>query len=280
MTATDTTTTDTVGSAIPSPSRARVFRDAVAAEWLKLRTVRTTYALLACAGAATLVGLTVLALAVQEFDHATAAERADVEAADPTVAVMPLVAFFVGSIGAMVFTSEFGTGSIGPGLLAVPRRRLLLAAKATVAAAAGALAGLLFALLSFACAVLLVGNRPAPLNPWPAWTDAIPMVAGATVVVTTTSAVALGLGAVLRSTAATLVALGALVLVVPMFAHALPAALHLRLASILIPNLAPQLAGGDHPYLLSPAGAAVAAAVWVLVALGGATVALDRRDAT
>ena len=102
----------------------------------------------------------------------------------------------------------------------------------------------------------------------------------AAVVALVTSTVALGLGAVLRSTAATLVSLGGLVLGVPMFAHALPTALHLRLASVLVPNLTPQLAGADHPYLLSPPGAGVTAVVWVVVALGAGAIALDRRDAT
>lgn len=274
---TTTIVDDTAATAVP---RSRVFRDAVGAEWMKLWTVRTTYALLAGAGAATLAGLTVLALVIQDFDRAAVAERADFEAADPTVAVMPFVAFLIGSIGAMVVTSEFSTGSIGPGLLAVPQRRVLLAAKASVAAAVGALGGLLFALLSFAGATLLLGERPAPLNPWPVWTDAVPLVASAALVALTTSSVALGLGAVLRSTAATLVTLGGLVLVVPMFAHALPTTLHLLLASVLIPNLAPQLAGAEHPYLLSQAGAAVVVAGWVVVALGAGAVAFGRRDAT
>ena len=50
------------------------------------------------------------------------------------------------------------SGSIGPGLLSVPRRRVLLGAKATVAAAVGILGGLLFALVSFAGATLLPGG--------------------------------------------------------------------------------------------------------------------------
>ncbi|MCO1654833.1 ABC transporter permease [Pseudonocardia humida] len=274
-----TTTTIVDDTAAPTAPRPPAFRDAVAAEWMKLRTVRTTYALLAGAAAATLLGLTVLALLVQDYDRAAPAERAAFEAADPTVAVMPFVGFLIGSIGAMVITSEYTTGSIGPGLLAVPQRGLLLGAKATVAATVGAIGGLLFALLSCVGTIVLLGDRPAPLNPWPTWTDAVPTVVGAALVVLTTSAVALGLGAVLRSTAATLVTLGGLGLVVPMFAHALPTTLHLLLASILIPNLAPQLAGADHPYLLSPVGAAAAAVVWVVAALAAGAFALDRRDA-
>jgi ABC-2 type transport system permease protein len=88
----------------------------------------------------------------------------------------------------------------------------------------------------------------------------------------------MGLGAVLRSTAAALTTLGALVLVAPIFAHFLPTVWQLRLASILLPNLTPQLAGSDHPYLLSQGGAAAVTAAYVLLALGAGAISFSRRD--
>lgn len=260
--------------------RSAVFRDAVAAEWLKLRTVRSTYGFLAGCVAATLLGMLILALLIQAFDRATAAEQANYETADPTVIVMPFVMFFVGSVGAMLVTSEFTTGSIGPGLLAVPQRRLLLGAKATVAGAVGLVGGLLFALLASGGAALLLGDRPAPLNPWLTWADPLPTVFSAALVVLVTCIVALGLGAVLRSTAATLVTLGGLVLVAPVFAHFLPTTWHLRFSSVLLPNLTPQLAGSEHPYLLSPAGAAALLVGYAVLALGAGALCFSRRDAS
>jgi hypothetical protein len=273
-------TADTSSAAAPTVPRSRVFRDAVAAEWMKIRTLRSTYAFLAGGVAATLLGMLILFLLISSFDQATAAEQANYETADPTVVVMPFVMFFVGSIGGMLITSEFTTGSIGPGLLAVPQRRVLLGAKATVAAAAGVLGGLLFALLAFAGATLLLGDRPAPLNPWQTWTDAMPTVFSAALVVMVTSTVALGLGAVLRSTASTLVTLGGLVLVAPIFAHFLPTTWQLRFGSILLPNLTPQLVGGNHPYVLSQAGAVAVTVVYVVVALGAGALSFSRRDAS
>jgi ABC-type transport system involved in multi-copper enzyme maturation permease subunit len=269
-------TAATTSAPAPAVPRSRVFRDAVAAECMKLRTLRSTYAFLTGGVAATLLGMGILFLLIQSFDQAKAADQANYETADVTVVVMPFVMFFVGSIGAMVITSEFTTGSIGPSLLAVPRRRVLLGAKATVAAAAGILSGLLFALLAFAGATLLLGDRPAPLNPWQTWTDAMPTVLCAALTVLVTSTVALGLGAVLRSTASTLVTLGGLVLVAPIFAHFLPTTWQLRFGSILLPNLTPQLAGSNHPYLLSQAGAAAVMVVYVVVALGAGALRFSR----
>ncbi|MGI5211743.1 ABC transporter permease [Plantactinospora sp. CA-290183] len=270
---------DASRAALPTVSRCRVFRDAVAAEWMRIGTLRSTYAFLGGGLAATLLGMLILFLLIQSFDQATPAERSNYETADPTVVVMPFVMFFVGSIGAMSITTEFGTGSIGPGLLAVPQRRLLLGAKATVAGTLGYLGGLLFAMLSFAGATLLLGDRPAPLNPWPNWPDALPTVFTSALVVLVTSLVALGLGTVLRSTAATLATLGGLVLVAPVFAHFLPTTWHLRFGSILLPNLTPQLVGSPHAYVLPPAGAAAVTVAYVVIALGAGSVAFSRRDA-
>ena len=256
------------------------FRDVAAAEWMKLRTVRSTYAFLAASAGTLAAGMLILSVMIRSYDRATAAERAHFETADLTVVVMPFVMFFVGSIGAMAVTSEFTTGSIGPGLIAVPRRRTLLGAKAAVAGAVGLLGGLLFALLAFAGTTLLVGDRAAPLDPWPAWTDAMPAVAAAALVVLVTSAVALGLGTVLRSTASALLTLGGLILVAPVVASFLPAPWQQRFGSILLPNLTSQLAGTDHPYLLSPGGAAAVLAGYAAVALGAGMLSFSRRDAS
>ncbi|GIE34340.1 hypothetical protein Ait01nite_073850 [Actinoplanes italicus] len=257
----------------PSP-----LRDAVAAEWMKVRTLRSTWAFLAGGVIATALGALILFFLVQSYDAATPAERANFETADPTVVTMPFVMFFVGSIGAMLITSEYTTRSIGPALLAVPQRRLLIGAKAAVAGLAGAGCGAVFALLAFADARLMLGDRPAPINPWPRWTDAIPTVLCAALIVTVTCLVALGLGAVMRSTAAALTTLGGLVLVAPIFAHFLPTVWQLRLASVLLPNLTPQLAGSDHPYLLSQGGAAAVTAGYVLLALAAGAISFARRD--
>ncbi|HWS38638.1 MAG TPA: ABC transporter permease [Actinoplanes sp.] len=256
----------------------RQWRDAVAAEWMKVRSLRSTWAFLAGGMAATALGALILFLLVGSYDAATPADRANYETADPTVVTMPFVMFFVGAVGAMLVTSEYATRSIGPALLAVPQRRLLFGAKATVAGLAGLGGGVLFALLAFADARLLLGDRPKPLNPWPQWTDAVPTVACAALIVLVTCLVAMGVGAVVRSTAAALTIIGALVLVAPIFAHFLPTVWQLRLASVLLPNLTPQLAGSDHPYLLSQGGAAAVTAAYVLLALTAGALVFTRRD--
>ncbi|BAL88702.1 putative ABC transporter permease protein [Actinoplanes missouriensis 431] len=255
------------------------FRDAVAAEIMKVRTLRSTWAFLAGGVLATTLGAMILLLMVQSYDADSPADRANYETADPTVVTMPFVMFFVGAIGAMLITSEYTTRTLGPSLLAVPQRGVLFGAKAAVAGLIGFGGGAFFALAAFAVARLTLGDRPAPFNPWPQWTDAVPTVLCATVVAGVTCLVALGLGALTRSTAAALTTLGGLVLVAPIFAHFLPVVWQLRLASVLLPNLTPQLAGSDHPYLLSQGGAVAVTAGYLVLALGAGALAFRRRDA-
>ncbi|WP_386377903.1 ABC transporter permease [Streptosporangium lutulentum] len=253
-------------------------KDVVAAEWLKLRTMRSTWAVWSGAAASTLIGLVILVIHVGSYDRAPLEERAAFESADPAVLVMPVVAFFIGCLGALAITTEFSTGSIASSLVAVPQRRMLLAAKAVVVTCVAFACGVLFAGLSQVAAMLILGDRPAPLNPWVHWWDAVPSAAGTAVTTLATGLVALGFGAVLRSAAATVAVIGALTLVVPMFAHVLPEPVHLWVASVLIPNLAPQIAGAESAYLLSPTAATAVLAFYVVVALGAASLGFSHRD--
>ncbi|WP_143043736.1 ABC transporter permease [Nonomuraea jiangxiensis] len=252
--------------------------DVVAAEWLKLRTLRSTWAVWAAATASSLLALLVLIIHVGSYDQAPPQERASFEGADPAVMVMPFVAFFIGVVGALAITTEFSTGSLGPSLAAVPRRWTLLAAKIVVVTCVASASGVLLAGLSQIVAILVLGDRPPPLNPWTNGWEAAASATGTAVTTLATGLVALGLGAVLRSTTATVTAIGAFTVVLPSFAHFLPDALHLWVASMLIPNLAPQIVGADSAYLLSPPAAIAVLAFYVVVALGAGGLSLSRRD--
>lgn len=259
-------------------SRLSSVKDVVAAEWLKLRTVRSTWLVWAAAAASSLIGLVILMIHVGAYDQAPPEEQASFEGADPAVMVMPFVAFFIGVLGALAITTEFSTGCLGPSLVAVPQRRMLMAAKTAVVTCVAFASGVLFAGLSQIVAMLILGDRPAPLNPWPHWWEAASSAAGTAITTLATGLVALGLGALLRSTTATVTVIGALTVVVPSMAHFLPESLHLWVASVLIPNLAPQIVGAESAYLLSPPAATAVLAFYVVVALGAGGLSLSRRD--
>lgn len=109
------------------------FLDAVRAEWVKLRSLRSTFWSL-LAAAVLIVGLSV----VFAFAYASAypsSSAADKATFDPTTATLSGVWFgqlAVGVLGILTNTGEYASGTIRSSLAAVPRRGQMYAAKAAV----------------------------------------------------------------------------------------------------------------------------------------------------
>lgn len=253
--------------------------DVIAAEWLKLRTVRSTYGLLAAIAAIMLLGFVIVFAVALDFDRSTADERAHFDAGDARLLVIPFTQFCLAALGALVMTSEHGTGMIRPSLVAVPHRRTMVAAKAVVVGGVTLVLGQVIAFATFLGSWLISGGRPAPLWPWATVSDAFGEVASSGLSVALAALVGLGLGLVIRSTAGTLVTLGGLLFVIPPFAYFLPAPWDDRVAAVMLPNLAPQLAGNADVGVLSPIGALAVMVAYVGVALGVGAFALTKRDA-
>lgn len=184
------------------PGTATVLGRAAAAEWLRLRTVRTTWWCL-LAAAVTIVGLGTLA------------------ATDDAGAFAPLPATVAGEYGVLpgqfallvlallAATSEHATGVIGPTLQWTPRRGVLLAARVGVPVAVVTATGVLLALAADLLArwiapglTLTAGGLAGSLG-----RIAAVLAAG--------GALAVGTGLLLRSTAGALAAVFLLQLVLP-----------------------------------------------------------------
>ncbi|MFI8932275.1 ABC transporter permease [Streptomyces sp. NPDC053474] len=140
----------------PAEPRAR-FRDLLAAEWLKLWSLRSTpwtYAVVFLA----VVGFNA-GTAYDTYRYWTARDarsRADFvqdgialqEAFTGNAATILVLA--AGAVGAITVTGEYGTGLIRTTFAAVPARRSVMAAKAAVLAAVMTVLGALIAVTSFA----------------------------------------------------------------------------------------------------------------------------------
>lgn len=109
---------------VPAVTRAG---DVLAAEWLKLRSVRSTYLtlLIAVVGA---VGIGLFAAARAKTDS-----RGYFDAVETSMSGVVIAQLAFGVLGALAITPEYTTGMIRTTFAAVPRRRLVLAAKAAVA---------------------------------------------------------------------------------------------------------------------------------------------------
>jgi ABC-2 type transport system permease protein len=129
MTAMTTPTADQGGAR--SARAGYGFRTVAAMEWRKLRTVRSTWYMLA-ALAASLVLVSVLALGHEDYAGMSAADRAAFDPVHDCFIGLVLGQLLAGTLGVLTVTPEFSSGMIRATFAAVPGRPLVLAAKAAV----------------------------------------------------------------------------------------------------------------------------------------------------
>ncbi|NVI90794.1 ABC transporter permease subunit [Actinomadura sp. BRA 177] len=216
------------------------------------------------------------------WDGLSAARRATVKVApaeQPLAVSLPVCAVV---LGALALTAEYSSGMIRTTLAAVPRRGVLFMAKAGVVAVTMCAAALVALVAGSVAGVVIVGDRPVATYQGPVGDVAVHLLSlGLTTVGITL--VTFGLGAVLRSTAATITSGMAVLFVLPALARLLPSPWDERIWSALPGSLANQIAGapgssGDHG-ALSPWVAVALLVAYVVVALGAGAYAFARRDA-
>lgn len=250
----------------------------VSAEWLKLRSVRSSY----YAAAVLLVAVPVAAVltwqGVRGWEHLSHAQRAHFQSPPMEQVFLPLVQMCLAVLGALVVTSEYATHTIYPTLVAVPRRLRVLAAKTAIVAATSIVAGMATELAIYFVNRAIVAGRPLPGNTGPLSAE-LPTLIGLGLSVTITAIMALGLGTAIRSTAATLLTVSALIWVLPIIAHYLPASWARSASAATLTELPKELGRTiAHPVLSAP-WAAVIMAAYALVALAIGATSLLRRDA-
>jgi hypothetical protein len=141
-------TTTTLGHRAASRTRGYGFRAVAQMEWQKLRTVRSTWYLVALF-AAGLIGLAVLALSHENYAQMSDAGRASFDPAyDGFLGLVP-GQLLLGTLGVLTITTEFSSGMIRATFAAAPRRPLVLAAKAAVLGAVTLAAGEICAFAAF-----------------------------------------------------------------------------------------------------------------------------------
>lgn len=286
MTATKTAsaTYGSVGEPGATEPRAR-FRDLVAAEWIKLRSLRSTW-----------IAYGATALAVIAFNAGTAydtynywternaADRADFiqdgiplqEAFTANAAMVMMLA--LGAIGALAIIGEYSTGTIRTTFAAVPARRSVMAAKAVVVTAVTTVFGAFVAGASFGLTQAILDGRDAGVSI--GYPGALRVVLASALLAPVCALAGLALGAVIRHTAATMTASVVVILVLPMVltdgrhwsavaGHAMPYQAWLRLVGV---DYSPTA----FPWTTS--GAWTVYAVWALAATVLAVTSVHRRD--
>ncbi|MDL4813944.1 ABC transporter permease [Actinomadura opuntiae] len=257
--------------------------DAIAAEWWKLRSVRSTYTILAItAGFVVFVVL----LAFQQanvWDHLDSARRARFDLRPLQELGGWVAQLCLAVLGVLAATSEYRTGMVRTSLTAVPSRTRFLAAKAAVVGATGLVAGEAVAVGSLLGTRLVIGGRPFP-DQGASIAHDLPgfLVSGAAVAVF--ALLGLALGVLLRSAAGAIVAVVLLWHVIPLLVYHLPGPWNERVGSLMPSGLSAEIAGlsAEHSIYggaLSPPTAAVVLVAYALVPLALAGLVLVRRDA-
>lgn len=249
----------------------------LAAEWIKLRTLRSTILVMAFAvGSMLLMGAVGASDFNRDWEHASAASRGDL---DPTPALLSgwfLAQVIVGVVGALAVSSEYASGSIAATLAAVPRRTPLLVAKLLVPAATSfvvvvpaAIAGFLLGKMLLPPEVSIGLGDPGILR----------AVIGTGVAMAAVCVFGVALGFVFRSTAGAIAILVIGLVVVPPLLGGLPDDLYRLLPSSSLKSIVTVERTADQgPLLAWPAGLALLA-LYTAAATCAAYFALLRRDA-
>ncbi|GLZ80736.1 ABC transporter [Actinorhabdospora filicis] len=249
----------------------------VASEWLKLRSVRSTWAFAAALVGALALGGIAAFFMVADYDSKSAAEQAAFESADPSALIVPIAQFCLAALGAIAVTGEYATGMIRTSLTAVPGRGRIFGAKVAVVGLTAAVLGVAMSFAGYLLGIMAAGDRTGAIAV-PDFAEAGPRIWANALSIFVMGLLGLGLGTVLRSTAGALVTISALMFVAPIAAQFLPASIGPKVMSSLTMQLPAQIAG--EPGSFYGQGAAVLVlALYAIVPLIAGGLLLKRRDA-
>src|SRR3954447_3878801 len=268
----------TIPRTFPAPSPARAAdgvrvtgRRVLAAEWIKARSARSTWWLLAAA---------VVSLAAAGVSPALtftlAGDPSGEATADATGGALSGVSFtqlLVVALGVVLVSSEYGSGLIRATFTAVPSRLPVLAGKAGVAAVATFAATLAAVLAAFVAAQAVLAG--ADVNISLSDPGVLRAVVGAALLLAVSAVLGTAFGWLVRSTAGALAAVFGFLFVLP-------------LVGLLVPGITPYLPSNAGLAILQTGPGAGPLSPWVglglfagytAALLGVAGYVLRRRDA-
>ncbi|BDZ42767.1 ABC transporter permease [Paraoerskovia sediminicola] len=262
------------------------FGGAVSSEWIKLRTLRSTW----WVAAGTVVLLVLIAL-LSSWTFSSFADDPEFAAQtgggmfDSLELVTSGVSFgqlVLAVLGVLVITNEFSSGMIRSTFAADPGRSATVWAKALVLALVSVVVAAVGIALSYAVAYPFLAN--ADMAPDLGGDDSWRILGGAVVFLVLTALMALGIGTLLRSTAGAIFTIVALNFVAPPILGLINNDIVETINKFLPANAGQafmttsDLASGGID-LLEPAQGLLVAIAWAVVPLVAANVVIKARDA-
>ena len=263
-------------TATASPVRTPKIRRALKSEWTKLRTLPSTWRTMAMATVISIaLGVILCVSQVHAWSEMTAQQRLSF---DPTACSLFGIVFvgavLLAALGVRAVTAEYVTGMIRSTFTAMPTRRLVLAAKAAVTAAFVFPVALLTAAVSFEVGQRVFAGKHLQVTlGHPGVLQAV--VFGA-VAVSLIAVIGVGLGGLIRHTAAATTALVLVIVGGVTLGQLLPAGLR-----EYVPGTALQAAVtvNHSAGLLRPGAAVAVLGVYAAIVLAAASMRMAHRDA-
>ncbi|MDR6613072.1 ABC transporter permease subunit [Leifsonia sp. 1010] len=266
------------------------FPRVIRSEWIKLRTLRSTFwtlisAVVLVVGIAALVAVTIPEKSVL-VGQVPAGQRAAIEAQSAAFATtaatagLTFASLVIAVLGVLVISGEFSTGQIRSSFTAVPRRFPVFAAKTLVLFVVAFVVGLVSSAASWAVAVPLLNSKGYEGDLLSS--DTLWAILGAGAYLGLVAVFALGVGAILKSTAGGIAGALGVLLVLPIIASLISSLTRTEWVAdaqhYLISNAGQGLAGVGNG-TLEPWANVVTVLVWAAVAFIAGSVLLQRRDA-
>ena len=183
-------------------ARARVTQaNVIRSEWTKLWSLRSTrWSLLAAVLAQGLLGILIAAVQMNRWTHLTPHDRNTFDSIDGGVGGYHLAQLAIGVLGVMIISSEYSTGMIRSSFMAVPKRLPVLWGKTGVYGLVALVLTVPAALIAFFAGQAILSGQHIQI----AFSHAgVPgAVLGAAGYLTLIGLFAMGLGAIMRNTAA------------------------------------------------------------------------------
>jgi ABC-type transport system involved in multi-copper enzyme maturation permease subunit len=247
-------------------------------EWTKLRSLRSTvYTLLVTAIVTIGFGALASAITASRWTSMAPADKAEFDPLATSLVGVNFGVLAIGVLGVLLITGEYSTGMIRSTFAAVPKRLPVLWAKAGVYSLVGLAVAVPSTLIAFFAGQAFLSSQHIQIS---FSHSGVPgAVLGSALYLMLVGLLGLGLGAILRNTAAGIAAFAAIMFVVPPLVSILPAST----ANAIDPYL-PSNAGsaimkiGHQAHSLSPWVGLAVFAGYAVLSIAVAALTLRRRD--
>jgi ABC-2 type transport system permease protein len=259
--------------------RAATFGDVLRSEWVKLRSVRSTFwALTVTVVLGVALGAVISAATAHGYPRFSVSEKQSWDPTGVSQAGVAIAQLAIVVLGVLFISSEYSSGMIRTSLIAVPKRGWVLAAKALVFAVVTFVVGEVTCFAAFFVGQALIsGHAPRAALGDPGVARA---VVGGGLYLAALAVLSVAAGALLRHPAAGIAAVMAVALVLPLIAQALPDSWRNPVTEFWPTQAGSQITSVYHSaHTLQPWPGFGVMCLFVAIVYAMAWTLLDRRDA-